>query len=71
MSLRTACNHCNTPMKSRVKHQEIAGAPKHLRKTANMFPLPKQGKDTATQHPKDCGDPQAIILIIMIMSPRS
>lgn len=44
-------------MKSRVKHQEIAGAPEDLRKTANMLPLPKQTKDTATQHPKDCDDP--------------
>lgn len=41
MSLRTACNHCNTPMKSRVKHQEIAGAPEDLRKTANMLPTSK------------------------------
>lgn len=41
MSLRTACNHCNTPMKSRVKHQEIAGAPEDLRETANILHSPK------------------------------
>lgn len=41
MSLRTACNHCNTPMKSRVKHQEIAGAPEDLSETANILPGPK------------------------------
>lgn len=41
MSLRTACNHCNTPMKSRVKHQEIAGAPEDLSETANILPSPK------------------------------
>lgn len=48
MSLRTACNHCNTPMKSRVKHQEIAGAPEDLRETANILPSPKakQGHNT-------------------------
>lgn len=57
MSLRTACNHCNTPMKSRVKHQEIAGAPQDLRKTANMLPLPKNTKDITRQHPQDCDDP--------------
>ena len=56
MSLRTACNHCNTPMKSRVKHQEIAGAPEDLRKTANMLPIPKQTKDTGTQLPKGSDD---------------
>lgn len=50
MSLRTACNHCNTPMKSRVKHQEIAGAPQDLRRTANMLPFPKQAKDTGTEN---------------------
>lgn len=58
MSLRTACNHCNTPMKSRVKHQEIAGAPEDLRKTANTLPFPKQTKDTATQATNSYGDPQ-------------
>jgi len=44
-------------MKSRVKHQEIAGAPQDLRKTANMLPLPKQTKDIATWHPNNCGEP--------------
>lgn len=44
MSLRTACNHCNTPMKSRVKHQEIAGAPEDLWKTANMLGTPRAGQ---------------------------
>lgn len=45
-------------MKSRVKHQEIAGAPEDLRKTANMLPLPKQTKDTSTKLPKGRRDTQ-------------
>lgn len=52
MSLRTACNHCNTPMKSRVKHQEIAGAPEDLRKTANMLPIPKANQGHWNRAPK-------------------
>lgn len=49
MSLRTACNHCNTPMKSRVKHQEIAGAPEDLRETANILPSPRTKQGHSTQ----------------------
>lgn len=49
MSLRTACNHCNTPMKSRVKHQEIAGAPEDLRETANILPSPKAKQGHSSQ----------------------
>lgn len=71
MSLRTACNHCNTAMKSRVKHQEIAGAPEDLRRTANMFLFQKENQGHCNTTPRGLWSyPRTEIHVKQLFRPR-